>query len=58
LSIRHREPPLGCVAIRSGARGVVVFDCFVAGLVAMTSNVFRKTANGRAGRNSLFPKMG
>jgi hypothetical protein len=34
---RHREPPLGGVAIQnSGAPGAVAMDCFVAALLAMT----------------------
>jgi hypothetical protein len=54
--IRHREPPLGGVAIQRGARGAAALDCFVAALLAMTSEVLRQIATGRARRNTLCHK--
>jgi hypothetical protein len=62
--IRHREPPLGGlaiqdgVAIQGGVRGAVALDCFVAALLAMTWDVLQEASTRRAGRNSLYNKRG
>jgi hypothetical protein len=48
--IRHREPPLGGVAIQGGVRGAVALDCFVAALLAMTWEISQATGTRWARR--------